>query len=441
MILVTLGTQKEQFTRLLDYIENSNIEDEIIVQAGYTKYQSKKMKIFDFISYEEMNKYIDKADIIITHAGTGSVLTPLKKGKKVIACARLSKYNEHVDDHQVELVEVFKEEGYLLELSDEEPLDEIMRKIKKFNPKKYNSNTKKFISNLKNDINTPQKSKKWIKIVVLLSVLLIIFLIILINYLNLNETQLPIIYYHNVALEDDIEKYSLDKAYTFSVETFEKEMKYLHDKGYTAIGIDEFSCWKEKKCQLPKKAVMITFDDGCYSLKEYVAPILEKYDFKAVSFVITDRVKDITPDFNPEVINYLGLDYIESEPKTFEFGSHSHSLHMRVEESNMPIASTMNEKQLLKDLNNSYNTVNTNVFAYPFTYFDKDLIHALKKSKYKYALRVHNKKTYQNESNYLISRIGDTGNFESFKKIFETKKYDQTLLDKIKGIWVKLKYR
>ena len=48
MILVTLGTQKEPFKRLLDMIEESNVEDEIIVQAGHTKYNSNKMKIFDF---------------------------------------------------------------------------------------------------------------------------------------------------------------------------------------------------------------------------------------------------------------------------------------------------------------------------------------------------------------------------------------------------------
>ena len=42
MILVTLGTQKEEFTRLLDSIENSKINDKIIVQAGYNKYNSKK---------------------------------------------------------------------------------------------------------------------------------------------------------------------------------------------------------------------------------------------------------------------------------------------------------------------------------------------------------------------------------------------------------------
>lgn len=152
MILVTLGTQKEQFTRLLDYIENSKIKDEIIVQAGHTKYESKKMKIFDFIPYDEMNEYIEKADLIITHSGTGSVLMPLKKGKKVIACARLSKYEEHVDDHQKQLVEVFKEEGYILELDENNSLDELMKQLKNFKPKKYKSNTNKFIKRLAEEI-------------------------------------------------------------------------------------------------------------------------------------------------------------------------------------------------------------------------------------------------------------------------------------------------
>jgi len=153
MILVTLGTQKEQFTRLLDYIENSKIKDEIIVQAGHTKYNSKKMKIFDFIPYEEMDKYIDDADLIITHAGTGSVLTPLKRGKNVIVCARDMKYDEHVDNHQKELVEVFAGEGYVLELNEDILLDDLMKKIKKFKPKNYVSNTDNYISKLRKEIN------------------------------------------------------------------------------------------------------------------------------------------------------------------------------------------------------------------------------------------------------------------------------------------------
>lgn len=153
MILVTLGTQKEQFTRLLDYIENSNIKDEIIVQSGHTKYESRKMKIYDFFSYEEMEKYIKQADLIITHSGTGSVIDPLKKGKKVIVCSRLEKYDEHVDDHQKELTEILKKEGYILELTEENNIDELLKEAKSFKPKKFISNTDKFIEMLNKKIN------------------------------------------------------------------------------------------------------------------------------------------------------------------------------------------------------------------------------------------------------------------------------------------------
>jgi len=153
LILVTLGTQLQPFTRLLDAIENSNINEEIIVQAGLTKYESKKMKIFDFVSYEEMDKLVQKARVIITHGGTGSIVEPLKIGKVIIGCARLKKYGEHVDDHQTELVGIFSEEGHILEYKDGDNLDEILEKAKNFKPKKYISNTPNFIQLLKEEID------------------------------------------------------------------------------------------------------------------------------------------------------------------------------------------------------------------------------------------------------------------------------------------------
>ena len=128
MILVTLGTQKQSFNRLLDMIEKSNINDKIIVQAGYTKYKSKKMKILDFVDYQEMDKLIKQADLIITHGGTGSIVTAIKQGKKVIACPRLKKYGEHVDDHQKQIVDIFSEVGYILKLDENDDLDELDRK-------------------------------------------------------------------------------------------------------------------------------------------------------------------------------------------------------------------------------------------------------------------------------------------------------------------------
>ena len=152
MILVTLGTQKQSFNRLLDMIEKSNINDKIIVQAGYTKYKSKKMKMLDFVDYQEMDKLIKQADLIITHGGTGSIVTAIKQGKKVIACPRLKKYGEHVDDHQKQIVDIFSEVGYILKLDENDDLNELVQKIQTKKMIPFKSNTTNFINNLKKEI-------------------------------------------------------------------------------------------------------------------------------------------------------------------------------------------------------------------------------------------------------------------------------------------------
>ena len=118
MILVMLGTQNNSFHRLLEkideLIEKGIIKEEVIVQAGYTKYESNKMKIIDFTSREELEKLEQKANFIITHGGVGSIITSLEKGKKVIAVPRLHKYGEHVNDHQKEIIEKFNKSGYII---------------------------------------------------------------------------------------------------------------------------------------------------------------------------------------------------------------------------------------------------------------------------------------------------------------------------------------
>ena len=106
MILVLLGTQNNSFHRLLEQIEknieNGNITEEVVVQAGFTKYESKNMKIFDLIPSDQFDELINKCDLLITHGGVGSILAGVTRNKKVIAAPRLAKYNEHVNDHQLE---------------------------------------------------------------------------------------------------------------------------------------------------------------------------------------------------------------------------------------------------------------------------------------------------------------------------------------------------
>ena len=157
MILVTLGTQDKTFPRLLDaiqqQIDNGIIKDEVIVQAGNTKYESKDMKIFDLIDRDSFADLIKKCDLLITHGGVGSIITGLKNGKKIIAAPRLAKYGEHTNDHQLQIIEKFSDTGFILPLYDFEKLDKVIESSKKFKPKKYKSNTENMINLIENYID------------------------------------------------------------------------------------------------------------------------------------------------------------------------------------------------------------------------------------------------------------------------------------------------
>ena len=149
MIFVTLGTQDKNFDRLLKAIdaeiEKGNIKEKVVVQAGITNYKSDNMEMFDLISKDDFESLMGECDLLITHGGVGSILTGLSHGKKVIAASRLAKYKEHVNDHQLQIIEKFTKAGYILELKDFENLDKVLKKSKTFKPKQYKSNTENMV--------------------------------------------------------------------------------------------------------------------------------------------------------------------------------------------------------------------------------------------------------------------------------------------------------
>lgn len=150
MILVLLGTQNNSFYRLLEEVEknikNGVIKEEVIVQAGHTKFESEKMKIFDLIPGDELEKLQDEARVIITHGGVGSIISSLKKNKKVIAIPRKVEFKEHVNDHQIQIVKRFSDDGYIIGLEDVKYLENALEGIDHFYPKKYKANNKKMLN-------------------------------------------------------------------------------------------------------------------------------------------------------------------------------------------------------------------------------------------------------------------------------------------------------
>ncbi len=156
MIFVTIGTQDKDFSRLLKAIdreiEKGTIKEKVIVQAGYTKYESKNMEIRDLIPTDEFNELIDESSLVITHGGVGNILSAIQRGKTVIAAARLKKFKEHTNDHQRQIIGEFAKQGYILELRDFNKLGKMIEKSKTFKANKFKSNTKNMINLIENYI-------------------------------------------------------------------------------------------------------------------------------------------------------------------------------------------------------------------------------------------------------------------------------------------------
>lgn len=102
----------------------------MFAQIGTSTYKPKHYEYKDFISPEEFAEYIDKADIVVSHGASGSIMKALNAGKKVITVTRLEKYGEHINDHQIQNNEAFSSNKYVLmadlELGD---LGECFQKI------------------------------------------------------------------------------------------------------------------------------------------------------------------------------------------------------------------------------------------------------------------------------------------------------------------------
>lgn len=152
MIFITLGSQKFQFNRLLqavdELIEKDFITDKVFAQVGYSDYVPVHFEYKQFLDREEFDEQEGKCDILITHGGTGAIIGAVKKGKKVIAIPRLAKYGEHVDDHQIQLIEQFKGQNLICGLNDATELESGLKYVKEHVFDVYKSNTQTIIDSI-----------------------------------------------------------------------------------------------------------------------------------------------------------------------------------------------------------------------------------------------------------------------------------------------------
>lgn len=133
MIFASLGTMDMPFVRMAKAIDEwaATTDEQIIVQTGYTKYDYKHVKAFDFCTKDEMQDYISKADILILQGGWGAISEAMEKGKRIIVMPRHNK-TEHIHD-QFQLVRKLDELGCIIGIFDEKELPQKIKEAYTFN--------------------------------------------------------------------------------------------------------------------------------------------------------------------------------------------------------------------------------------------------------------------------------------------------------------------
>lgn len=134
MIFVTVGSERFPFDRLVAAVEQAvkqgDIREEVFAQIGACRFEPALFKWKRFIDFDEQAELFRRADIVISHAGEGSVLLASHLGKMPIFFPRQASFREHVDDHQLEFAKRMESQGKILAAYTEQELIERVKNYK-----------------------------------------------------------------------------------------------------------------------------------------------------------------------------------------------------------------------------------------------------------------------------------------------------------------------
>lgn len=133
MIFVTVGTHEQGLDRLLmeldRLVEIGEIKHEVFAQIGYSNHTPKNYEYKKLLGFNEMESYVKKSDIVITHGGPGSIFQSLQHNKIPIVVPRNSEFKEHVDNHQILFAKRLEDSDKILAIYD---INELGTKINEY---------------------------------------------------------------------------------------------------------------------------------------------------------------------------------------------------------------------------------------------------------------------------------------------------------------------
>ncbi len=237
------------------------------------------------------------------------------------------------------------------------------------------------------------------------------------SLLDGQSAALPIVMYHQLTKNE-----KKSGKYVLTLEQFEKDLMFLKSRGYQSITVKQLIEYSQGEGELPENAIMITFDDGNETLYEYALPLLEKYGFTAVGFVV-GALADYYTEIDDHNLNYSYLNWSEikemSDGDIIEIQSHSFDLHKNTGNRSgikMKKGETIEQYRefLCSDVSKMKTAMENNTgrapvaFAFPFGSFSAESNEILKECGFKMTLtceeRVNKIKKAEPESLFGLGR-------------------------------------
>jgi UDP-N-acetylglucosamine transferase subunit ALG13 len=128
VIVVTVGTNEARFDRLLRAVETLPAGHEVVVQHGSSAVLPRNAtRCHDYLLFDDLMTEMRAADVVVMHAGIGSIMSALSCGKRPVVVPRLTRYQEAVDDHQLPVARRLEAAGLVTVVEDLERLPEAVR--------------------------------------------------------------------------------------------------------------------------------------------------------------------------------------------------------------------------------------------------------------------------------------------------------------------------
>lgn len=131
---MTVGTHPQQFDRLLRAADSLN--EPVFAQIGNSSYVPQRCRWERFVDQPTFLQAVKDADVVVTHAGVGSIVTALEQGRPVVAVPRLKRFGEHTDDHQLQIATQLAQAGRIIVLNDVADLHKAIEAARKIAPAK-----------------------------------------------------------------------------------------------------------------------------------------------------------------------------------------------------------------------------------------------------------------------------------------------------------------